>query len=98
MIHKNISKSAFIILLLFSLYSCTYEGPTDVFNPDETGSAIPEITNVEPADLALAQYTEIKISGTNFASGQDSTSTNIVYFNNIKGTIISYLSESGINS
>lgn len=89
MIYKQISKSALLIWLLFSFYSCSYDGPTDVYNPDETGNATPEITSIEPAALALAQYTQVKISGKNFGSGLDSSLSNIVYFNNKKGTIIS---------
>ncbi len=88
MIYKQISKSALLIWLLFSFYSCSYDGPTDVYDPVET-SRTPEITSIEPADLALAQYTQVKISGKNFGSGLDSSLSNIVYFNNKKGTIIS---------
>ncbi|MCB9209056.1 MAG: IPT/TIG domain-containing protein [Ignavibacteriales bacterium] len=89
MIFRIISKSALLVFLLFSLYSCSYEGPNEIFDPNDTGSETPVITSIEPSDLALARYTQVKITGQNFASGLDSNSRNLVYFNNEKGTVVS---------
>jgi hypothetical protein len=88
MILKNISKSL-TLLLLIGLYSCSYDGPVDVFNPNESGGSSPEIIDITPSDFAIAKYTKVKITGKNFASGLDTNSKNIVYFNNKLGTIIS---------
>lgn len=65
---------------------CEEDKTEAIFNPDETAPFKPVINAVEPSGGALADYSEISISGQNFAA---SAAANKVYFNNVQAEILS---------
>ena len=74
-----------VVLIILLLTACEYKLPESIWNEDENGAETPVILQVEPAAEAFAGASKIKITGTNFS---DSPSDNVVYFDNIMGSII----------
>lgn len=68
-------------LLLLCFTACEYEGPDAVWQDNPQGDTAPEITSVEPAGIASAGATKIRILGNNFSSVFEE---NFVYFDNVQ--------------
>ncbi len=85
---KNII-NPIVLLLVVLLISCSEDNPVSVYDPNNSGGATPVISSIEPADFAIAGLSEIKLIGENFSASTDSVSGNVVYFDNLKGEIIS---------
>jgi len=73
------------VILLFSI-ACEYNGPTNVWDPQEKGAPAPVITGIEPENEAFSGLTEIRISGENFSSNAADIA---VYFGTSRAEIVS---------
>lgn len=84
-----------ILTLLFILLSITFircsndPEPPIIYDPNTPLTPDPAITAVDPSQFALAGFTQVKITGANFAPTTDTLNGNIVYFNDKKATVIS---------
>lgn len=75
-----------IAAMLMLLLGCEADNPPSVFDPNVTGRPTPAITQIIPADSALAGIGEIKIIGTNFSPVVEE---NLVFFNKDRVPLIS---------
>ncbi|MEW5799606.1 MAG: IPT/TIG domain-containing protein [Bacteroidota bacterium] len=76
----------FVVGITILLTGCTIDEPPEVWNPSAPTSPDPVITSVSPVSGGFAEVTEIHITGKNFS---DTDSLNVVYFDNVKATLIS---------
>ena len=75
-----------ILIFFLMFFSCEDPNyPEDIWNEDVKGGPSPVVTSVEPSNGAFAGIDTLIISGQNFS---DTESENIVYFNNLLGTIV----------
>lgn len=87
----NKTFSALLIFLLLSVLitlfiGCEADVPPSLFDPNATGTAVPTITQIIPADSTLAGIGEITMMGTDFSPVPEE---NMVFFNKDKITVIS---------
>ena len=85
---RKILKNKKIILpFIFFLFSCDEPNKSDsIWDENEEGGLTPIISSVMPSENAFAGIDTVLISGSNFS---ENVTENHVYFNGIKGTILS---------
>jgi len=83
MLAKNIFKNVMpVIFILATIIGCEYEGPTEVWDPDQPGKIpAPVITSVIPENVAAAGINEIKLVGQNFSP---TPAENLIYVSGVK--------------
>ena len=70
---------------LIYLVGCEADNPASIFDPDAQGNPTPEITQMFPADKALAGIGEIRILGKNFSTVKEE---NLVFFGKDKINVV----------
>lgn len=76
--------------IVINFSACTQiDEPPLVYDPNAPANLDPIITSIDPKDFALAGYTQIKITGKNFAPTIDTITGNTVYFGSKKAEVIS---------
>lgn len=87
---KNKFMFLLLTIVLIGISGCSKdEEPGLVYDPNKIANPDPKIISVSPSDYALADYTNIVITGQNFSTTTDTIKGNFVYFNEKKGKVIS---------
>ena len=64
---EKFSGLALVLCLTAILYSCEYDGPTAVWDPDEKGRPDPSITAIVPDGSEFSAAMEVRLIGENFS-------------------------------
>ena len=82
---KKVLSGIFFTLLVFMLTGCEKDTPTGLYDPEYKSNQAPVISEIIPAEKALAGIVKITLKGSNFSTTPE---FNQVFFNKTKAKII----------